>query len=221
MTVAEEEKPATQVWFTRTVWWFVFKVLRATVIFCSDLQCCESTEVMKSDLAPWRRLSLHRIRVIATWVNASYSYPASGIICLCTFMHIFSCLQESEGESHLLPNEINFTRYNTSILKNHYYSYMRCNQCSISQLVWLGSISERSPFTTQTSISLVGCLTFPADLLQVLKSNLTSLCFIHNNLTYYSFKPKWFPHSREAGFSFSPRIFLGAWKLFFPFSEYK
>lgn len=49
--------------------------------------------------------------------------------------------------------------------------------------VWLGSISEHSPFTTQTSISLVGYGTFPADLLQVLKSNLTSHFFIHNTLT--------------------------------------
>ena len=136
MTVAEEEKPATQVWFTQTVWWFVFEVLRVRVIFCSDFYWCKSTELMKQDLALWRRLSLHRIRVIATWVNASYSYPARGLICLCTFVHIFSCLQESEGESHLLPNETNFTRYNMNIVKNHYYSYMRCNQCSISKVLF-------------------------------------------------------------------------------------
>lgn len=133
---------------------------------------------------------------MATWVNASYSHPASELICLCTFTFIFSCLQESEGESHLLPNESNFTRYNTSTLKNHHYSYIRCKQCSISQVAWLGSTSEHSAFPTQASISLVGYSTFPADLFQVLKSNTTSSFIIHITLTYYSFKLKWFPKSK-------------------------
>lgn len=131
-----------------------------------------------------KRTVLYRIRVIATWANASYSHPASGLICLCIFTHIFSCLQESEGESHLLPNETNFTWYNTSRLKNHYYSYLRCTNAACLKLYLIKG--HLWTLTTQTSIPLVGYAPSPADLLQVLKSNLTSSFFTHNILILFN-----------------------------------